>query len=309
MVRFALLGMSFLSLVGCGKNMETPSEPQLKRVTYESQIESLERDYFVYLPKGYEIQKDKKWPVMLFLHGHGERGDGNEQLGHVLKHGPLYEAWIQKKDLPFIIVSPQLPMLGFDQMGIDYIDNRSNDSIPKRLSSGVPKRPEPFGISGELTGVPAVDMKEVPPLFPQGWEQVEQDLLDILLQVKQKFNTDSSRVYITGLSYGGVGTWYMASRHPELFAAMVPVVGWGHPSLMEPIAKHQLPVWTFAGGRDSSVVVELFYHGLNRLEQLGHKKVRFTVHEDMGHDAWTRVYSGDDVYTWLLSNELNRNNP
>lgn len=309
MTRLALIGMSLLSLVGCDNAVESTSEPQLKRITYLSKTEQVERDYFVYLPKGYETAKDKKWPVMLFLHGHGERGNGNEELGHVLKHGPLYEAWIQKKDLPFIIISPQLPMFGFDQMGIDYIDNRSNDSIPKRLPNGVPKRPDAFGVSGELTGVPAVDMKEVPPLFPQGWEQVEQDLLDMLVQVKQDFNADDSRVYLTGLSYGGVGTWYIASRHPELFAAMVPVVGWGHPSLMNPIAEHQLPVWAFAGGRDPTVVVELFYHGLNRLEQLGHKEVRFTVHEDMGHDAWTRVYSGDDVYTWMLSKKLNSYNP
>ncbi|GHB64102.1 hypothetical protein GCM10008107_11560 [Psychrosphaera saromensis] len=308
MARLALIGMSLLSLVGCDKVVEVASEPQLKRITYQSKTEQVDRDYFVYLPKGYETAKDKKWPVMLFLHGNGERGDGNEQLGHVLKHGPLYEAWIQKKDLPFIIISPQLPMFGFDRVGIDYIDNRSNDSIPKRLPTGVPKRPAAFDVSGELTGVPAVDMTQISPLFPMGWEQVEQDLLDMLVQVKQSFNTDNSRVYITGLSYGGVGTWYMASRHPELFAAMVPVVGWGHPSLMEPIAERQLPVWAFAGGRDSAVVVELFYHGLNRLEQLGHKDVRFTVHEDMGHDAWTRVYSGDDVYTWLLSNELNSHN-
>jgi predicted peptidase len=303
MCRFIILFVTTLCLLGCNNAQQTQSEPQLQRITYQSKVENIERDYFVYLPKGYASDKTKQWPVMLFLHGNGERGDGNKQLGHVLKHGPLYEAWIQKKDLPFIIISPQLPMFGFDKMGIGYIDQRTDDSIPVRLKKGIPPRPSTFATQGELTGSVAVDMKEVAPLFTMGWEQVEPDLLDILSHVKQNYQTDNSRVYLTGLSYGGVGTWYMASKHPQLFAAISPVVGWGHPSLMEPIAQQQLPVWAFAGGRDSTVVVERFYHGLNTLEQLGHQEVRFTVHEDMGHDTWTRVYSGDDIYTWLLSHK------
>src|SRR5690606_41947331 len=102
-------------------------------------------------------------------------------------------------------------------------------------------------------------------------------------------------------SYGGFGTWYMAGKHPERFAAICPVVGWGHPALMEPIAKAKLPVWVFAGGRDGAVLAKDFYEGVNTLESLGHHNVRFTIHEDMGHDVWKRVYSGDDVYNWLLS--------
>ncbi|MFT6528976.1 MAG: putative peptidase [Psychrosphaera sp.] len=306
MCRFVILLVTALCLLGCNNAQQTVSGPQLQRITYQSKVENIERDYFVYLPKGYASDKTKQWPLMLFLHGNGERGDGKKQLGHVLKHGPLYEAWIQKKDLPFIIISPQLPMFGFDKMGIGYIDKRTDDSIPVRLNDGVPERPSAFVTAGELTGAIAVDMTEQAPLFPMGWEQVEKDLLDMLTHVKQHYRTDNHRVYLTGLSYGGVGTWYMASEHPQLFAAIAPVVGWGHPSLMEPIAQQQLPVWAFAGGRDSAVVVERFYHGLNTLEQLGHPDVRFTVHEDMGHDTWTRVYSGDDIYTWLLNHKIDK---
>jgi predicted peptidase len=96
----------------------------------------------------------------------------------------------------------------------------------------------------------------------------------------------------------------MASKHTERFAAIAPVVGWGHPSLMKPIAKHQLPVWQFAGGRDSAVNIKYFYAGLTQLEHLGHNNVRFTVHEDKAHDAWTRVYAGDDLYNWFLLKAL-----
>jgi hypothetical protein len=81
----------------------------------------------------------------------------------------------------------------------------------------------------------------------------------------------------------------------------VPIVGYGHPELMPAIATAQLPVWCFAGGRDSSVRVKNFYAGINRLEQLGAPELRFTIEEDMGHDVWARVYAGRDVYDWLLS--------
>ena len=111
------------------------------------------------------------------------------------------------------------------------------------------------------------------------------------------------QTYLSGLSYGGFGTWYMASKHPNRFAAIAPVVGWGHPSLMEPIAAENIPVWQFAGGRDGAIDIKYFYAGLDKLEQLGHKNVRFTVHEDKAHDAWTRVYAGDDLYKWFLSFE------
>jgi predicted peptidase len=137
-----------------------------------------------------------------------------------------------------------------------------------------------------------------------GWETVEQDLLNMLTYVNSNYSADTSRIYLSGLSYGGFGTWYLASKHPELFAAINPIVGWGHPDLMPSIAKHNIPVWCFAGGRDEVIRAEYFYPGLNKLEQLGNSKVRFTIEADMGHDTWTRVYAGDDMYNWLLQHKL-----
>jgi len=272
---------------------------QLLRVDYTSQVDGQTHAYFVYLPRGYSGNLKKSWPVLLFLHGNGERGNGRDQLDYVLKNGPLYEAWVQKKPLPFIIVAPQLPMFGMDK--IDYIARRSRAEIPQRLAEGVPARPAPFPHRQPMAaGDTLMDLQQVPPLPPMGWEQVEGDLLAILVQVNAHYRTDPTRTYLSGLSYGGFGTWYMASRHPQLFAAIAPVVGWGHPDLMPPIAQANIPVWAFAGGRDIAVVKKYFYAGLNRLEQLGATEVRFTVEEDMAHDTWTRVYAGDDLYQWLV---------
>lgn len=297
-----ILAMLILGwLVGCSHlpTENNPSAEQLLRLPYVSKVDQLKRDYFVYLPRGYDTQRDKQWPVILFLHGNGERGNGLDELDYVICHGPLYEAWIQKKDLPFIIISPQLHM--FTMGKVPYIANRTRAKIPVRLAEGVPAY-EPFFATPRVmeAGEDIKDMSAIAPLLPMGWEQVEQDLLGMVSHIQKNFRTDTNRLYITGLSYGGFGTWYMASKHPHLFAAAVPVVGWGHPDLMAPIAQAKLPVWAFAGGRDTSVPKKFFYAGINKLESLGDSEVRFTIHEDMGHDAWKRIYASRDLYDWLL---------
>ena len=294
---------TFLFLIAATMAFSQNENPaQLLRVPIVSSVDNLERDFFLYLPKGYDASADREWPVMLFLHGNGERGDGKADLDYVLIHGPLYEAWVQKRDLPFIILAPQLPMFGMDERGLSYIDNRTKSQIPQRLTEGVPPRPEEFPTPEPMTG--AVQSDTFPGgmvTLPVGWDQVEGDLLTMLDLVGKNYRVDQRRIYLTGLSYGGFGTWWMASKHPEKFAAICPVVGWGHPSLMPPIAEAKLPVWAFAGGRDMVVQPQYFFAGLNELEKLGHPEVRFTVHEDMGHDTWRRVYGGQDIYDWLLS--------
>lgn len=280
----------------------TENKPQLLREEYISSADSLERDFFLYLPSGYDLKSEKKWPLILFLHGNGERGNGKEDLDFVLSHGPLYEAWIQKRDLPFIIISPQLQMFGMDKTD-EYIKIRTRNDIPVRLEVGVPPRPEKFETPELMSGAPLVDSFPVELTLPMGWEQCENDLIKIIDFAIEKYNADSNSIYLTGLSYGGFGTWYLASKHPEKFAAICPVVGWGHPDLMGPIAKAQLPVWAFSGGRDFVINTKYFYAGLNKLEELGHKNVRYTIHSDMGHDTWRRVYEGDDIYNWFLSHK------
>jgi predicted peptidase len=295
-------------LLGCVMNNNVKSEEKLLRAAYVSVLNDKAREYFVYLPRGYYSEPKKKWPVLLFLHGNGERGNGKNELDYVLSHGPIYEAWIQKKDVPFIIISPQLHMFDFDQKGLGYIDNRQPSQIPKRFANGVPPRSRPFATEQIINREASMsDMADVAPLLPMGWEQVEDDLIAILASVKKRYRVQHSKTYLSGLSYGGFGTWFLASKHPEKFAAIAPVVGWGHPNFMEPIAEYKIPVWQFAGGRDNSVKIPYFYAGIDKLRELGHTNVRFTVYEEMGHDAWTRVYASDDFYQWLLGYSLNNN--
>jgi predicted peptidase len=295
-----LTGAAGLSAASASSAAATArSEPELRRVTYESARTGKPRDYFVYLPRGFAQQK--QWPVMLFLHGDGERGDARSELDFVLIHGPLFEAWCQRRDLPFVIISPQLDK--FSRGEIPYIKNRTRAQIPQRLANWTNSRPNTAEVRLEapMTGaMPDDKLPDGPAGPPEGWNEIESELLAMVDRTVANFKGDAKRVYLTGLSYGGFGAWNLAARHPEKFAALAPIVGYGHPDHADPIARAKLPLWVFAGGRDPVVPLRFFYPALNRLEALGHPEVRFTVHEDLGHLTWVRVYEGQDLYSWML---------
>ncbi len=288
-------------LLGLSASGRTLSEPQLLRVAYHSDRMNAERHYLVYLPPGFE--KQEKWPVILFLHGNGERGDGNGELDYVLRHGPLFEAWAQRKDLPFVIISPQLPM--YDQGGVSYIKNRTPADIPRRLSQGINPYPPHYVGTDKMDGQLS---EELPPELadygqsPRGWNTIADEVMGMLDHVLKAYKGDAKRVYLTGLSEGGKGTWYLAAKHPEKFAAIAPIVGPGTLSEAPSLAAVKMPMWVFAGGRDTTDNrVKYFYPVLNKLEELGHPDVRFTIEADMAHNTWIRVYAGQDLYTWFLA--------
>lgn len=276
------------------------AEPALRRVSYRSARTGQDRDYFVYLPPGHAARHD--WPVMLFLHGDGERGDARGELDYVLAHGPLYEAWCLKRNLPFVIISPQLPKFGLAE--VDYIKNRTPAQIPRRRADGVDPREDERNVRSEepMRGTVRDDNLPDGPEGPaDGWNLIAEELMAMVDHTVRDFRGDPRHVYLTGLSSGGHGSWYLAAQYPEKFAAVAPVVGYGHPAHAEPIARAKLPVWCFSGGRDPAVEPKYFYAVFERLEALGHSDARLTCHEDLGHFTWVRVYGGNDVYDWMLS--------
>jgi predicted peptidase len=281
--------------------------PELLRPSYVSQVTGVERRYLLYVPKSYN-RSQEHWPVIYFLHGGGERGDGREDLDYVLLHGPLMEAWIQKRDLPFIIVAPQLPLFGREgpgERGVQ-IPVRSVDDPPQRTPhirarnpEGRVERPIERQSSGEYPG----EFESYPDNDwpPEGWMHVEADLLHILDEVLNDYRADPDRVYLTGLSYGGFGTFDMAAAHPDRWAAIVPIVGTGNLDDVEALASEGIPTWLIGSGLDPVVKPHWLYEMAGALERAGHPSLRFTVHEDMSHDAWIRPYAGEDLYAWLLS--------
>jgi predicted peptidase len=277
---------------------------QLLRMPYTSVVDNLERDYFLYLPNGYKEASSKKWPVLVFLHGDGERGDGKDDLDYILKYGPLYETWIQKRDLPFIIIAPQNHMFGRDGPdGPDYIKNRSRESIPKRQDEGAPPHNSDMPalqMHGPMRGAVASENAPSDQFQTEtGWRKTDPDVISILDSVLLNYRADKNRVYLSGASMGGFGTWYYASEYPDKFAALVPVVGYPSVQQAEVIAKAGIPVWVFSGGRDPAVETQYFFAGVNKMDELG-ATIRFTTEQEMSHDVWNRVYASEDVYNWLL---------
>jgi predicted peptidase len=269
---------------------------QLLRKRYDSKATGQPREYFLYLPVGYQSETGKKWPVILFLHGGGERGDGLKDLDYTLVHGPLMEAWVQGRDLPFIIINPQMPL--FDR------PEPQRQPVPQRSAAGTAP-PRPYGnrpsqpMAREAAEQPARNRTGSP---PQGWEMLEDEILAMVDNTVADYRADAARVYLTGLSYGGYGTWFLSTRHPERWAAIAPICGGGDPKLIDRIVSQKLPLWIFHGGRDTTVPVSRSVEMAVALEAAGHPEVRLTVHEDLGHNVWTRVYEGQDLYTWFLKN-------
>ena len=253
-VASSLLIIMSVFITSCSSINIKKSNEQLVRIPYTSSLDNTTREYFLYLPKGYK-ESDKDWPILMFLHGNGERGNGKSELDYVQVHGPLYEAWVQKRDLPFIIIAPQLHMFDLDKQGIDYITNRTTESIPRRLEAGVPTRPKPRFSSEKLDSFvnDSIPESTISYINKYGWNNVQEDLMNMIDNTLKNYKSDEKRVYLSGLSFGGFGTWHIASKHPDKFAAINPVVGYAFPDLIQPIAKAKLPIWNIAGGKDTAV--------------------------------------------------------
>jgi len=205
-------------------------------------------DYLLYLPKGYGDDPAKKWPLILFLHGAGERGS---DVQIVAKHGPPKVA-PTKPAFPFIVVSPQCP-------------------------------------EGQI------------------WD--DELLMGLLDEIGERYKVDASRVYLTGLSMGGYGTWSLGTRHPERFAAIAPICGGGQRIRIDLYdeagrqALHALPVWAFHGAKDNVVPVSESVEMIDALKRAGCTNVKLTVYPEANHDSWTVTYGNAQLYDWFLSHQ------
>jgi len=131
---------------------------------------------------------------------------------------------------------------------------------------------------------------------PNGWDA---DLLYKLLQdVKHKYRIDNNKIYLTGLSMGGYGTWSLAMKHPEEFAAIAPVCGGGDTT--ETWKLRNIPVWCFHGAKDN-VVLPVYSENLVRATRRFNPDVKFTLYPEANHNSWDLTYNNDSLYTWMLS--------
>lgn len=163
-------------------------------------------------------------------------------------------------------------------------------------------------------------------IFPQKpnqqdtWAHHEELVLACLSAASREFKLDPSRIYLTGLSQGGSGTWEIGSRHPELFAAIAPLCGFvntpGGPSptlrfggdaerrtVAESLVKSNMPVWAFHGEKDDPVPVEQTRLLMAALEKAGAspQRVKATYYPDANHNCWDKAYREENLGEWFLS--------
>ena len=137
-----------------------------------------------------------------------------------------------------------------------------------------------------------------------GW-QVE-TLNTLLDDVIQKYTVDEDRIYLTGLSMGGFGTWALASANPERFAAIAPICGGGQPFMARRFKN--LPVWVFHGAKDPTVPVKMSQDMVDALKAAG-ADVKLTIYPEAGHDSWTATYDNPELYTWFLEHTRKKAEP
>jgi predicted peptidase len=139
------------------------------------------------------------------------------------------------------------------------------------------------------------------------WSHDEQQrrLLELLAHLQKQYTIDPDRIYLTGLSMGGFGTWRMAADHPEKFAAAVPVCGRGDPRSASRLI--HLPIWAWHGTEDQAVPFERSVEMVEAIRAAGGTKVRFTSLEHVGHASWQAAYQSDDVYAWLDRQRASQN--
>lgn len=119
----------------------------------------------------------------------------------------------------------------------------------------------------------------------------------LLVEIIKILPVDESRIYVTGLSMGGSGTWALANDHPDCFSAIIPICGLR--TDIDPKRFKHLPVWCLHGENDDRVPLENSIEMIERIKNEG-CDARFTVYPDTGHDAWTRTYKNREWVEWLL---------
>lgn len=219
-------------------------------------VHQSEEHYTVYVPGDYTA--DAAWPLIVFLHGAGERGDDNEAprmqgIAEVIEKTP--------ERVPAIVLIPQCP-------------------------------------KGEV------------------WNTRHDQLEAMLETTRKEYNIDDSRIYLTGLSMGGYGTWLWGAINTDTFAALVPICGGGDPEDIQQLlnakggnpygslasrlrALATVPIWAFHGADDTVVPPDRSRFMVEEIKKRG-GTIKYTEYEGVGHNSWDKAYQESDVIEWLL---------
>jgi predicted peptidase len=196
----------------------------------------------MFVPRGYEADKRQRWPLLIFLHGSGERGS---DLAQVTKWGPPH-VLAAHPGTPMLVVSPQL------ESGAD-------------------------------------------------WDVAKLDRL--LADIRKTYRVDDSRIYLTGLSLGGMGSWRWALARPGTFAAIAPVAA--RTPTEEACKLKDMPIWAFHGDADVPVPMRGNFEMVEAVRACGGAvKPRLTIYPATDHFSWIPAYDDPALWRWLSEQRL-----
>ena len=184
-------------------------------------------------------KKTEKLPLIIQLHGAGERGNGKEDLEKVDVHG--FSKYLKDAEHDCIVIMPQCPVDTF-------------------------------------------------------WAARVESIIEFIEQLINEYKVDENRVYLTGLSMGGYGTWFTSMARPDLFAAIAPMCGGG---MAWNASVLKMPVWAFHGVEDDVVSVTQSDEMVLKLKESG-RDITYTRVDGVGHNVWERAYN-KELLEWLLS--------
>lgn len=208
--------------------------------------------------------KERKYPLILFLHGAGERGIDNEiQLTHGAK---LFLQDDVRNTYPAIIVFPQCPPNSYwSNVKMKNVDGKTELYFP-------------------INGKPTKAME---------W------LHGLIAVLQQNYAVDESRIYVGGIAMGGMGTFEIVSRNPHLFAAAFPISGGADPKTAGRLKK---TAWWIFHGAEDNVIPPI--HSTVMVDALKNKRaaVRYTLYPDANHNSWQQAFAEMDLFSWLFNN-------
>lgn len=246
---FILLSVSFL----------TAQNDLYQKKLYIHKSDTLR--YRIMYPENYD--QSKSYPLVIFLHGSGERGNDNEKQ---LVHGAsLFANAENRKNFPAIVVFPQCPSNGF-WAPVSWENNK-------------------FGYVN--TTKPTEPMQLV---------------IRLIKDLKKSEAVDSKRIYVSGLSMGGMGTFDIICRLPKMFAAAVPICGGVNIERLNKVKN--MPVRIYHGEADNLVPPAHSKDAYNKLKAEGAQQVELILFPGVGHDSWTSAFAAPDFLSWIFSKKL-----
>jgi predicted peptidase len=220
----------------------------------------LRMPYRLLTPK--TLSPGSAYPLVLFFHGSGERGDDNQkQLQHAVGRFATPDS---RGEYPCFVVAPQCPTL-LDNQQTMWTGERER----MRLMKLAPEAAAPLRTA-----------------------------LELLIAIQEKFPIDADRIYVTGISMGGFAVWEALIRCPQKFGAAIPVCGGGDVGHADRIK--DISIWAFHGSEDPTVPVERSRSMIEMIEKAGGHP-RYTEYRGVGHNSWDRAFAEPELLSWLFA--------